>query len=55
MPRIRTHPGEILREEYLTPYGLSMRTLATALGVPPNRVSQIVNEKRDTPLTRRSG
>lgn len=24
-----------------------MRTLATALGVPPNRVSQIVNEKRD--------
>jgi len=47
MPRIRTHPGEILREEYLKPLGLSARALSKALGVPPNRISQIVREKRD--------
>jgi hypothetical protein len=28
MPRIRTHPGEVLREEYLKPLGLSARALA---------------------------
>jgi addiction module HigA family antidote len=37
------HPGEILREEFLVPLKLS----ANALGVPPNRVSTIVAEKRD--------
>lgn len=46
MPRIRTHPGEILREEYLEPLGLSARALANAIGVPPNRLSEIVAERR---------
>lgn len=46
MPRIRTHPGEILREEYLEPLGLSARALATSIGVPPNRMSEIVAERR---------
>ncbi|MFA5948908.1 MAG: HigA family addiction module antitoxin [Hyphomicrobium sp.] len=46
MPRIRTHPGEILREEYLEPLGLSARALANAIGVPPNRISELVAERR---------
>jgi len=46
MPRIRTHPGEVLREEYLEPLGLSARALAAAIGVPPNRLSEIVRERR---------
>jgi len=40
------HPGEILREEFLEPLGISMNALARALGVPPGRISQIVNGKR---------
>lgn len=46
MPRVRTHPGEILREEYLKPLGLSARALANAIGVPPNRMSELVAERR---------
>ena len=41
------HPGEILREEFLTPMGLSINALARALRVPPSQVSGIVNEKRE--------
>jgi addiction module HigA family antidote len=40
------HPGEILREEFLVPSGLSANGLARALHVPPNRVTAIVNETR---------
>ena len=40
------HPGEILREEFLVPLGLSINGLARALRVPPSHVSGIVNEKR---------
>ena len=40
------HPGEILREDFLAPLGLSINALARALRVPPNHVSGIVNEKR---------
>lgn len=47
MPRIRTHPGEILREEYMIPLGLSARQLATALDVPGNRISDLVRQRRD--------
>lgn len=46
MLRVRTHPGEILREEYLTPLGLSARALAQAIGVPPNRMSELVAQRR---------
>lgn len=46
MLRVRTHPGGILREEYLTPLGLSARALAQAIGVPPNRMSELVAERR---------
>ena len=40
------HPGEILREEYLVPLGLSANTLARALGVTTARVNDIVRERR---------
>ena len=39
-------PGEILREEFLRPLGISINGLARAIDVPPNRVSAIVNGKR---------
>jgi addiction module HigA family antidote len=41
-----THPGEVLREDYLKPLGMSQYALAKALGVPQIRVSEIVNGKR---------
>jgi addiction module HigA family antidote len=40
------HPGEVLREEFLKPMGLSQNRLALAIGVPPRRVNEIVLEKR---------
>jgi addiction module HigA family antidote len=40
------HPGEILREEFMKPHGLSQNALARALNVPPRRVNEIVMEKR---------
>jgi antitoxin HigA-1 len=40
------HPGEILREEYLLPLGLSVNALARQLRVPPTRLHEIVNERR---------
>jgi antitoxin HigA-1 len=47
MPRLRTHPGEVLREEYLLPLGLSARALAKQLDVPPNRLTEIMRGTRD--------
>jgi len=40
--RVRTHPGEILREEFMQPLGLSANALARALGVPANRISGVI-------------
>jgi antitoxin HigA-1 len=40
------HPGEILREDFMTPLALSINALARALHVPANHVSGIVNGKR---------
>jgi len=39
-------PGEILREEFMKPRGLSQNALARALNVPPRRINEIVLEKR---------
>ena len=47
MTRLRTHPGEVLREEYLVPLGLSARALAKELDVPANRLTEIVRGTRD--------
>lgn len=43
---MRLHPGEILREEYLAPLNMSASELARRLGVPPNRITAILNEQR---------
>ena len=46
MARVRTHPGEILAKEYLEPMGMSARTVAEKIGVPPNRITDIVRGRR---------
>jgi len=46
------HPGEVLREEFLAPLGLSAHALAQALRIPAPRVNDIVRERRSvTPDT----
>ena len=40
------HPGEILREEFMRPLGLSQNALARALNIPPRRINEITLEKR---------
>lgn len=40
------HPGEMLREEFMKPLGLSANALAIALRVPVTRISEIVRERR---------
>ena len=39
-------PGEILREEFLAEYGLSQGRLARAVGISPNRITEIINNRR---------
>src|SRR3546814_16240769 len=43
------HPGEILREEYLIPFGMSAGALARKLGVPRTRIERVIAER--TPVT----
>ncbi len=40
------HPGEVLREDFLVPLGLSVKALAVALDVPATRIHEIVKERR---------
>lgn len=40
------HPGEILREEYLNPMGMSVNALSAKLCVPATRINEIVRERR---------
>ena len=47
-----THPGEMLREEFLVPMNISQRELADAIHVPYQRINELVNQKRGvTPST----
>ncbi|NEX23681.1 HigA family addiction module antidote protein [Thiorhodococcus mannitoliphagus] len=47
-----THPGEMLKEEFLLPLNISQRELADAIHVPYQRVNELVNQKRGvTPST----
>jgi addiction module HigA family antidote len=43
------HPGEILREEFLVPLGLSPYAVARACGVPRTRIERLARE--ETPIT----
>ena len=44
--RVATHPGVILLKEFLEPLGLSQKALATHLGIPIQRVNEIIKGKR---------
>jgi addiction module HigA family antidote len=49
MPRRKmtpVHPGEILREEFLIPFGISQYRLAKDTSVPPRRINEIVRGMR---------
>ena len=39
-------PGEVLKEEFLAEYGLSQNQLAKAIDISPNRIAEIVNNRR---------
>ena len=39
-------PGEMLKEEFLAEYGLSQSQLAKAVGISPNRIAEIINNRR---------
>ena len=50
--RIPTHPGEILQEQFLDPMDITQVALAKHLGIPVQRVNEIVRKKRGiTPET----
>lgn len=50
--RIPIHPGEVLRAEFLEPLGLSQVALASHLGVPVQRINELIRGKRGiTPET----
>jgi antitoxin HigA-1 len=40
------HPGDILAEEFMRPFGLSQNALARSLRVPPRRINELVQGKR---------
>jgi addiction module HigA family antidote len=44
--RIATHPGVILQKEFLEPLGQTQRALAAHIGVPVQRINEIVRGKR---------
>lgn len=39
-------PGDMLKEEFLAAYGLTQNQLARAIGISPNRITEIVNDRR---------
>ena len=43
------HPGEILREDFMKPMGITGRRLAADIDVPPSRISDLVHGRR--PIT----
>jgi addiction module HigA family antidote len=51
MTRITTHPGEVLGEEFMAPYGMSASALARAFDVPANRITEIVAKVKPCAVT----
>jgi addiction module HigA family antidote len=48
LERVPTHPGEILKEEFLSPLAMTQSHLAKALGTSFRAINELVNEKRGT-------
>ena len=46
LQRVSTHPGEMLREEFLIPLGITQNALALKIRVPATRIGDIVHGKR---------
>ena len=44
--RVATHPGVILLKEFIEPLGLSQKTVAAHIGVPVQRINEIIRGKR---------
>ncbi|MFI5501794.1 HigA family addiction module antitoxin [Nocardia asteroides] len=40
------HPGEVLKEDFIEPLGITQHRVAVAIGVPPRRINEIVHGKR---------
>jgi addiction module HigA family antidote len=51
MARIHTHPGEVLREEFMGPLGLSANALSLDLRVPATRISEITRAEKPRAVT----
>ncbi len=51
MPRIRTHPGEVLKEEFMAPLELSANRLAIELAVPATRIGDIIRAENPRAIT----
>jgi addiction module HigA family antidote len=50
--RVATHPGEVLKEEFLVQLGITQVALAQHIGIPLQRVNEVVRGKREiTPET----
>jgi addiction module HigA family antidote len=52
MARVALHPGEVLREEFMRPFGLTPDALAQALDVPAEQIAGIISTTKPRPLTR---
>ena len=46
LQRVTTHPGEMLREEFLLPLGITQNALAMRIRVPATRIGDIVHGRR---------
>lgn len=46
LQRVSTHPGQMLREEFLIPFGITQNALALNIRVPATRIGEIIHGKR---------
>ena len=44
--RVATHPGTILLKEFLQPMGISQKSVASHIGIPVQRINEIIKGKR---------
>lgn len=51
MARIRTHPGEVLKEEFMAPLALSANKLSIELAVPATRIGDIIRTESPRAIT----